>query len=81
MYYACMANVQIRDVPDDVHRELIRRADLAGQSLQQYLSAQLASIATTPTLDDVLERIENRSKGQLSKADAVSARQAERADR
>ena len=81
MYNACMPNVQIREVPDDVHSELVRRAELAGQSLQQYLSAQLASIAATPTLDDVLERIENRSKGQLSKADAVSSREEERARR
>lgn len=68
-------------MPDDVHNELVRRAERAGQSLQQYLSAQLASIAATPTLDDVLERIENRSKGQLSKADAVSALEDERARR
>jgi len=76
-----MPNVQIREVPDDVHNELVQRAERAGQSLQQYLSAQLASIAATPTLDDVLERIENRSKGQLSKADAVSALEDERARR
>ena len=81
MYNACMPNVQIREVPDDVHNELVRRAELAGQSLQQYLSAQLASIAATPTLDDVLESIENRSKGQLSKADAVSALEEARARR
>lgn len=81
MYNACMANVQIREVPDDVHSELVRRAELAGQSLQQYLSAQLASIATTPTIEDVFERIENRSKGQLSKADAVAALEDERARR
>lgn len=81
MYYACMPNVQIREVPDDVHNELVRRAGLAGQSLQQYLSAQLTSIAATPTLDDVLERIENRSKGQLPKADAVSSLEEGRARR
>ena len=81
MHNACMPNVQIREVPDDVHNELVRRAERAGQSLQQYLSAQLASIAATPTLDDVLERIENRSKGQLSKADTVSALEDERARR
>ena len=81
MYNACMPNVQIREVPEDVHNELVRRAELAGQSLQQYLSAQLAWIAATPTLDDVLEAIENRSKGQLSKADAVAALADERARR
>lgn len=81
MYNACMPHIQIREVPDEVHNELVRRAELAGQSLQQYLSAQLASIAATPTLSDVLERIEARLKGQLSKADAISALEEERARR
>jgi len=81
MYIACMANVQIREVPEAVHNELVRRAELAGQSLQQYLTAQLASIVATPTIDDVLDRIENRSKGKLSKADAVAALEDERARR
>jgi len=81
MYIACMANVQIREVPEDVHNELVRRAELAGQSLQQYLMAQLASIVATPTIDDVLDRIENRSKGDVSKADAVAALEDERARR
>jgi len=76
-----MVNVQIREVPDEVHKELIRRAELAGQSLQQYLSAQLVSLAATPTVNDVVERIEQRSKGQLSKADAVAALEDERARR
>ena len=50
-----MPNVQIREVPDDVHEALVRKAELAGQSLQQYLSAQLVVIASTPTVDEVLE--------------------------
>ena len=81
MYNACMANVQIREVPEDVHNELVRRAELAGQSLQQYLSAQLASIVATPTVEDVFERIENRLKGQVSTADAIVALEDERARR
>ena len=76
-----MPNVQVRDVPDDVHEQLIRRAELAGQSLQQYLSAQLAAIAATPTLDDVLDRIEMRNKGRLSIRDAVTSLESERARR
>lgn len=81
MYDACMPNVQIRDVPEDVHTELVRRADLAGQSLQQYLSAQLASMIATPTIDDMIARIEQRSKGRLTRADAVTAIADERARR
>lgn len=36
-----MAIVQIRDVPDDVQAELVRRAKASGQSLQQYMRALL----------------------------------------
>lgn len=76
-----MPNVQIRDVPEDVHSELVRRAELAGQSLQHYLSAQLASMVSTPTIDDMISRIEHRSKGELSRADAVASIADERARR
>jgi len=81
MYCACMPNVQVRDVPDDVHAELVRRAELAGQSLQQFLAAQLATIAATPTIEDILGRIEERPKGRLSAASAIEAIDDERARR
>ncbi len=76
-----MPNVQVRDVPDEVHEALVRRAELAGQSLQQFLAAQLAVIAVTPTTDEILERIENRPKGQLPAASAIDAIDEERARR
>jgi len=81
MYYACMPNVQVRDVPEKVHAELVRRAELAGQSLQQFLTSQLALIAATPTIDEMLERIERRSKGSLSVASAIEAIKEQRARR
>jgi antitoxin FitA len=81
MYYACMPNVQVRDVPDDVHEALVRRAEHAGQSLQQFLAAQLAVIAATPTIDEMLDRIEGRPKGHLSSTDAIEAIDQERARR
>ncbi len=73
-----MPNVQVRNVPEDVHDALVHRAELAGQSLQQFLSAQLAMIAATPSLEEVLDRIDRRAKGRLSGADAVEALEAER---
>lgn len=73
MYYTCMPNVQVRDVPEEIHEALVRQAELAGQSLQQYLKAKLAAIATTPTVDEVLGRIDVRNKGRLSQEDAVAA--------
>jgi plasmid stability protein len=76
-----MPNVQVRDVPDEVHDALVRRAEHAGQSLQQFLAAQLALIAATPTIDEMLERIEHRPKGQLSARSAIDAIDEERARR
>jgi len=76
-----MPNVQVRDVPDEVHAALVRRAEQAGQSLQQFLAAQLAAIAASPTIDEMLERIERRSKGRLSAKSAIAAIDEERARR
>jgi len=76
-----MPNVQIRDVPDDVHDALVRRAAAAGTSLQQFLSAQLAEIAARPSAAEILERIERRRKGRLTRRDAVDALDRERARR
>lgn len=81
MYYACMPNVQVRDVPKEVHEALVRRAEQAGQSLQQFLAAQLARIAATPTTEELLDRIERRPKGRLSATQAIRAIEGERARR
>lgn len=76
-----MPNVQVRDVPDEVHETLVRRAERAGQSLQQYLAGQLAAIAATPTLDEVLDRVDDRPKGRLTREEAIDSIDAERARR
>lgn len=76
-----MPNVQVRDVPDEIHQALVRRAERAGQSLQQFLAAQLTVIAETPTVEEVLDRIERRPKGRLSSSSAIEAIDRERARR
>jgi hypothetical protein len=76
-----MPNVQVRDVPEAVHEALVRRAELAGQSLQQFLAAELVRIAERPTLDEMLDRIQRGAKGHLSRADAVVGVAEERARR
>ncbi len=76
-----MPHVQVRDVPDETHAELVRRAERAGQSLQQFLAAQLTMIASSPTLDEILDRIERRRKGHVSAPGAVEAVEHERARR
>jgi hypothetical protein len=76
-----MPNVQIREVPDDVHQALVRKAELAGQSLQQYLSAQLVVIASTPTVDEMIDLIERRKKGSVSRASTIASLRDERVRR
>jgi plasmid stability protein len=66
-----MPNVLVRDLPDDVHAGLQRRAEAAGQSLQQYLAAELTRIATAPTMDEVLARIGRRRGGRVGLEAAV----------
>lgn len=47
-------NIQIRDVPESVHRELRARAARAGLSLSAYLRAELAELAGRPSLEEWL---------------------------
>jgi plasmid stability protein len=67
-----MPNVLVRDLPDDVHAGLQRRAEAAGQSLQQYLAAELARLAATPTMQEVLDRIARRRGGKVGLDTAVA---------
>jgi plasmid stability protein len=55
-----MVMVQIRHVPDDVHRELKARAARAGTSLSEYVLAELVRLASRPTLDELADRIRVR---------------------
>ncbi|MGI8625824.1 MAG: FitA-like ribbon-helix-helix domain-containing protein [Geodermatophilaceae bacterium] len=66
-----MTNVLVRDLPEETHRELLRRAERSGQSLQQYLAAELIRLAAAPTLNDVLGRIETRRGGRVGFAQAA----------
>jgi hypothetical protein len=60
-----MPNVLVRDVPEDVHAALQRRAERRGQSLQQFLAGELRRLAERPSVDEVLDRIEGRSSGRV----------------
>jgi hypothetical protein len=71
-------SIQVKDVPADVHATLRRRAAGAGQSLQEYLLARLVEEASTPTVDEVLERAGGRAGGDVELAAAVRAIRADR---
>ncbi|MGH8873797.1 MAG: FitA-like ribbon-helix-helix domain-containing protein [Acidimicrobiia bacterium] len=72
-------NVHIRDVPDDVHQELTRRAAAERMSLRQYLIDVLADHCSRPTVDEWLEGLERLSPVKLrtSGAEAVAEARAE----
>lgn len=57
-------NITIRAVPDEVRDELAARAARAGQSLQEYLSAQLADIVAHPSVADVMALARERTAGR-----------------
>jgi len=73
-----MPSVQIKNVPSDVHRVLRRRAAGAGQSLQEYLLAQLTRQAREETLDEVLDRAGGRAGGSVGLAFSTETLRADR---
>lgn len=53
--------IQIRDVPEALHRQLKSRAALAGMSLSGYLLDEIRRIASQPTLAELRARLAQRS--------------------
>jgi plasmid stability protein len=66
--------VQVRNVPDALHRKLKARAAVAGQSLSDYLLAELERIAARPTREEMLTRIHSRRRVRLKTAAATIIR-------
>lgn len=72
----------IRDVPDETRDELAARAARAGQSLQEYVRAQLTALARRPSPEDFWARVEDRVRStgtRLSAEEVLQARDADRA--
>ncbi len=78
---ALMPSIQIKDVPDETHAVLRRRAAAAGQSLQEYLRSRLVAEASAPTLEEILDRAGGRAGGSVPFAAATEVVQRERARR
>jgi plasmid stability protein len=62
--------VQIRNVPDALHRRLKSRAALAGMSLSDYLLSEIRQVAERPTLDELRARLHSRTETTPSVAAA-----------
>lgn len=53
--------IQVRNVPDDLHRELKQRAERAGMSLSDYLQRLLERAVERATPEEMRERLEGRA--------------------
>ncbi len=62
--------IQLRNVPDALHRSLKARAAMAGMSLSDYLLMEIKEIAGRPTLAELRERLHQRQPvaGELETA-------------
>ncbi|HKV25047.1 MAG TPA: hypothetical protein VJN93_10695 [Candidatus Acidoferrum sp.] len=65
--------IQVRNVPDSLHRTLKAQAALSGMSLSDFLLAEIRQVAERPTIAELRERVRRRSRvGSLgSAAEAV----------
>lgn len=64
--------IQIRNVPDDLHRELKMRAAAAGMSLSDYIKRELDRRSRKSTIKEIVARSKGRSQGStLTTQDVV----------
>lgn len=76
-----MKSLQVRNVPEQTHAVLRRRAAEAGMSLQEYLVATLNELASRPTVAEVLARAGGRAGGRVRLSVAARDLRAERSRR
>jgi plasmid stability protein len=72
--------IQVRNVPDALHRRLKARAALAGMSLSEYLLQELREVAARPTVEEMRARLSGRAPVD-PKEPVVEAVRSEREDR
>jgi hypothetical protein len=71
MHNACMSvQITIRDVSEKVRDELAGRAALQGQSMQEFLRAELERLASRPSLKSWLEQVRSRKRASHTRAPA-----------
>jgi antitoxin FitA len=72
--------IQIRNVPDDLHRTLKVRAAKAGMTLSDYLLSEIERVAEKPTLAEMMERLRSREPVELDEPPDVTIRRFRDAD-
>ncbi|MGQ0775152.1 MAG: FitA-like ribbon-helix-helix domain-containing protein [Pseudonocardiales bacterium] len=69
-----MKMVQIRNVPDDLHRKLKARAAMGGQSLSEFALSELRRSLERPTRRELVERVQARHSAQVTEPAQVAVR-------
>jgi plasmid stability protein len=72
--------IQIRNVPDKLHRTLKVRAAQAGMTLSDYLLAEIEQVAEKPTLREMMERLRSRKPVELDEPPETTIRRMRDAD-
>lgn len=72
--------IQIRNVPDDLHRTLKERAAESGMTLSDYLLSEVEKVAEKPTLAEMMERLRQREPVELDEPPEVTIRRLRDAD-
>jgi antitoxin FitA len=52
--------IQLRNVPDDLHRKLKSRAAMDGRSLSDYIIREIRQLEEKPTMREMMERLARR---------------------
>jgi len=73
--------ITIRDVPEAVRKELASRAALRGQSMQEYLRAELERLATLPSRETWLRQVQARKRVRSERVPAKTILEHRHADR
>jgi len=67
--------IQVRNVPDRLHKELVRRAKAKGQTLTDYIQEILEREVARPPREEVFERIAGRTPVKLNQPAAEIIRE------
>ncbi|KAA0252081.1 hypothetical protein FBQ97_21940 [Acidobacteria bacterium ACD] len=67
--------IQLRNVPDELHRTLKARAALEGKSLSEYLVGEIRLVAERPTPAELRRRLSGRSRVRTSRTSAEVVRE------
>ena len=72
--------IQIRNVPDELHRKLKARAAREGTTLSDYLLSEIEQVAEKPTLRELTERLAHDEPVEVDEPPDATTRRLRDAD-